>query len=303
MVAELRSPARTGIPPHVPQTVGLRLVRELYATDLVQLTLSPSGAPAMKHLAEVLVLARLPQLPPAQKMVLARRGTARIAGVLLVDGQPEVVGIVLESPFLNEGQVLRVLSRINLSARVIGAIASSGRWTQRYSVRLALVRNPRTPIATVLSNVRPGLGRRFCRSRIHHAHKKRRGPCGQSPRNYSDSPDLHAEDFGRASVSFRTELDVTGSFSALPTHNSAGHTGGNLREKFEAAHEVANPRSRTAKRLRAAHPYDLDDHSFSSLRRVGCCAAICNRTSKRQLETHPRFTCTSGNRNRASTRL
>lgn len=137
--------------PHVPHAVGLRLVRELYATDLVQLTLSPSGAPAMKHLAEELVLARLPQLPPAQKMILARRGTGRVAGALLVDGQAEVVGIVLESPFLNEGQVLRVLSRINVPARVVAAIASNGRWTQYYSVRLALVRNPNTPPATAVS--------------------------------------------------------------------------------------------------------------------------------------------------------
>lgn len=137
--------------PHVPQTMGLRLVRELYVSDLVQLTLSPSGAPAIKHLAEELVLARLPQLPPAQKMILARRGTPRIAGALLADGQPEVIGIVLESPFLNEGQVLRVLSRINLPARVIGAIACSGRWTQHSSIRLALVRNPQTPLTTVLS--------------------------------------------------------------------------------------------------------------------------------------------------------
>jgi hypothetical protein len=137
--------------PHLSQTVGLRLVRELYVTDLVQLTLAPSGAPALKHFAEELVLARLPQLPPAQKMILARRGTTRIAGALLADGQPEVVATVLESPFLNEGQVLRVLSRINVPARVITAIASNGRWTQHYSVRLALVRNPQTPLATVLS--------------------------------------------------------------------------------------------------------------------------------------------------------
>ena len=137
--------------PHVPQTVGLRLVRELYATDLVHLTMAPSAAPALKQLAEELVLVRLPQLPPAQKMALARRGSARIAGALLADAQPEVVPIVLESPFLNEGQVLRVLSRININVRVISAIAESGRWKQHYSVRLALVRNPQAPLTTVLS--------------------------------------------------------------------------------------------------------------------------------------------------------
>jgi hypothetical protein len=52
------------------------VVRKLFVTDLVQLTMAPSAAPALKQLAEELVLARLPQLPSAQKMVLARRGSA-----------------------------------------------------------------------------------------------------------------------------------------------------------------------------------------------------------------------------------
>jgi TolB-like protein len=137
--------------PHVPASLGLRLVRELYLTDLVQLTFLPSGAPAQKHLAEELILARLPQLPPAQKLTLARRGSGRIAGALLADGQAGVISAVLESPFLNEGQVLKVLSRITVPSHVVAAIAENGRWSQRYNVRLALVRNPQTPLARVLS--------------------------------------------------------------------------------------------------------------------------------------------------------
>ncbi len=137
--------------PHVPFTLGLRLVRELHTVDLVQLVLLPSGAPAMKHLAEELVLGRLPQLPSAQKMILARRGTIRITGALLADGQPDILPIVLDSPFLNEGQVLRALAKISVPARVVAAIAESGRWSQHYSVRLALIRNPEAPLSRVLS--------------------------------------------------------------------------------------------------------------------------------------------------------
>ena len=180
--------------PHLPYSVGLRLVRELSVADLVQLTMSASAAPALKQLAEELVLARLPQLPPAQKLILARRGAARLAGALLADGQPEVIPIVLESPFLNEGQVLRVLSRINAPSRVVAAIAASGRWNQHHSVRLSLVRNPQTPLATVLSllpsvatvdlrllaesssapsHVRPHLRRELANRAQHGAHPTR----------------------------------------------------------------------------------------------------------------------------------
>lgn len=137
--------------PRVPLATGLRLVRELYLVDQVQLTFSPSGAPALRHLAEELVLTKLPQLPPAQKIALARRGTPRIIGALLADGGPEVVPTLLDSPLLTEGHVLRALSRINLPGRVVAAIAEHGRWSHVYSVRLALLRNPQAPLARVIS--------------------------------------------------------------------------------------------------------------------------------------------------------
>jgi hypothetical protein len=137
--------------PRVPQTLGLRLVRELQLSDQVQLTFSPSGAPPLRHLAEELVLAKLSQLPPAQKMALARRGSVRIIGALLLDASPEVVPKVLDSPVLSEGQVLKALSRIMLPARVVAAIAEHGRWSNVYSVRLALLRNSQAPVSRVLS--------------------------------------------------------------------------------------------------------------------------------------------------------
>lgn len=137
--------------PNVPRTLGLHLVRELFLPDLVQLTFSPSGQPALRHLAEELVLARLPQLPPAQKMTLARRGSARILGALLADGSPEVLPAVLDNPLLNEGHVLKALSRIAMPARVVAAIAENARWSHIYSVRLALLHNPQAPLARVLS--------------------------------------------------------------------------------------------------------------------------------------------------------
>ncbi len=137
--------------PHLSQTLGLRLVRELYLADQVQLTFSPSGAPALRHLAEDLVLSKLPQLPPSQKMALARRASVRIIGALLVDASPEVVPTVLDSPFLSEGQVLRALARIMLPARVVAAIAEHRRWSSIYSVRLALLRNSQAPLARVIA--------------------------------------------------------------------------------------------------------------------------------------------------------
>lgn len=136
---------------NVPQTPGLALVRELYANDLVALSFSPSANPALRHLAEELVLVRLPQLPPAQKMTLARRASPRIMGALLTEGGPEVLPTVLDSPLLNEGHVLKALARVALPARIVTAIADHAKWSRIYSVRLALLRNSQAPISRVLS--------------------------------------------------------------------------------------------------------------------------------------------------------
>lgn len=136
---------------NVPQTIGLALIRELYANDLVALSFSPSANPALRHLAEELVLARLPQLPPAQKMTLARRGSPRIMGALLTEGGTEILPTVLDSPLLNEGHVLKALARVALPARIVTAIAEHAKWSRIYSVRLALLRSTQAPLARVLS--------------------------------------------------------------------------------------------------------------------------------------------------------
>jgi hypothetical protein len=142
--------------PHVSQTLGLQLVRELFVTDLAQLVFAPSGAPVLRRLAEELVLIKLAQLPSSQKIILARRGSPRIAGALLADGSPETLPVVLESPLLNEGQVLRVLARIAVPDRVVKAIALHARWSNIYSIRLALLRTSKTPLARVLAFL-PGI--------------------------------------------------------------------------------------------------------------------------------------------------
>ncbi len=136
---------------NLPQRLGLSLVRELYHSDLVALSFSPSGNPALRHLAEELVLAKLPQLPPAQKMTLARRGSPRIVGALLTDGSPESLPTVLDSPLLNEGHVLKALARVALPVRIVTAIADHAKWSHLYSVRLALLRNSQSPMARVLT--------------------------------------------------------------------------------------------------------------------------------------------------------
>ena len=137
--------------PRGPRLVTLRLIRDLYLMDLVQLALSPAVPAELKRLAEAQLLARLSQISLGQKITLARRGPARVAGALLADGHPQVLSVVLDNPFLTEAQVLKVLAREKIPVSVVPAIIHHRKWSISYNIRIALVRHPSAPLAAILS--------------------------------------------------------------------------------------------------------------------------------------------------------
>src|SRR5437773_1869589 len=137
--------------PRAPRLISLRLLRDLYLMDLVQVAILPGVSAELKRSAEDQLLARLPQLPLGQKITLARRGPARVAGALLAEGHAQVISIVLDNPYMTEAQILRALSREKLPVAVIPAIVRHHKWSITYNVRLALVRHPSAPLATILS--------------------------------------------------------------------------------------------------------------------------------------------------------
>jgi hypothetical protein len=137
--------------PRGPRLVTLRLLRDLYLMDLVQLTLSPGVPAELKRNAEEQLLARLAQIPLGQKITLARRGPARVAGMLLAEGHPQVLSVVLDNPYLTEAQVLKVLSRERLPSAVVPAILRHRRWSMSYNIRIALLRQPSAPLAAILA--------------------------------------------------------------------------------------------------------------------------------------------------------
>jgi hypothetical protein len=137
--------------PHTPRRISTRLFRELYLLDLIQLSLQPAVAPDLRRLAEELVLSRIGQLPLGQKRMVARRGSARIAGALLADTNPSVVALALDNPFLTEAQILKTLSHPLLPTANAAAIARHAKWSNYVGVRLALVRHPHAPLDRILA--------------------------------------------------------------------------------------------------------------------------------------------------------
>src|SRR3989441_5559391 len=137
--------------PRTPRLVSLRLLRDLFLMDLAQVAILPGVSAELKLNAEEQLIARLPQLPLGQKITLARRGPARVAGALLAEGHAQVISVVLDNPYMTEAQILRVLSREKLPAPVIPAIIGNRKWSITYNERIELVRPHSDPLATILS--------------------------------------------------------------------------------------------------------------------------------------------------------
>ncbi len=137
--------------PRTPRLIGLRLLRDLYLMDLVQFTLSSSVSVEIKRQAEAQIIGRMPQLPLGQKIALARRASGHVAGAMIVEGHPQVLRVALDNPFLTEANVLKALAREKVPVAVVQALCKHPKWSRIYNVRLALVRNPSAPLATILA--------------------------------------------------------------------------------------------------------------------------------------------------------
>ncbi len=67
--------------PHTPRRISLTLLRQLYLFDLVRLSLLPSAPAEVRRVADEIIIMRVPHVPVGQKLTLARRGSARVAGL------------------------------------------------------------------------------------------------------------------------------------------------------------------------------------------------------------------------------
>jgi hypothetical protein len=139
--------------PRTPKRFALPTVRQLFLFDLVRLSLLTSAPADIRRVAEEVILTRIPQIPMGEKLTLARRGPARVAGAILAQGHPQAIKLTLANPLLTESQVLKVLATADIPERVVLAIAQHAKWSCQYNVRAALVRNARAPVPAVLAFV------------------------------------------------------------------------------------------------------------------------------------------------------
>jgi hypothetical protein len=152
--------------PRAPRRMVLRLIREFYAFDLMQFSLTPAAAADLRRIADELLVARLSSITLGERLALARRSSVFVAGALLLDKESRVWQAALENPRLTEVAVARALQRPTVISPLVAAVCRHAKWSVRREIRIALLRNPHTPLARALEFA-PGIPPAELRDILH----------------------------------------------------------------------------------------------------------------------------------------
>jgi hypothetical protein len=136
--------------PRTPRHISIPMVRHLFTFDLMQVALTPVVPADIKMVAEESLINRLERLSQGERFSLARRASGRIAAVLLLDPEPRVVHAALENSRLTESAVIKALMRRDASESFVSAVCHHSKWSPRREIRIALLRNGKTPLSRAL---------------------------------------------------------------------------------------------------------------------------------------------------------
>jgi hypothetical protein len=131
--------------PGTPSHLNLALLPQLRLFEIVAICHLPGVTPDQKMAAERAIIQRLPLTPLGNRLTLARRSTSAVVEALIREGDPRVVEVCLDNPQLKESALFRFLNGPNATAEGISAVARHPRWKNRPNLRLAILKNPRTP--------------------------------------------------------------------------------------------------------------------------------------------------------------
>lgn len=133
--------------PKTPLFTSLSIARFLRLFDLAELSRNHFIPVIYRKKVETIVIDKIPALTLGVKKSLARIAGGEILLALIKDGYPEVVKSCLESPYLVEAHLYKIISRKTTTPGTIRTIAEDRNWSCRYHIKFALIRNEHTPLA------------------------------------------------------------------------------------------------------------------------------------------------------------
>ena len=85
-----------------------------------------------------------------ERIKLALKGNHDARMILIRDSNRLIPRFVLQNPRITDDEVVMIARNRNLESDLLHTIGDNKNWKKNYQVRLALVCNPKTPLATAI---------------------------------------------------------------------------------------------------------------------------------------------------------
>ncbi len=97
--------------------------------------------------------AQIANMTMGQKLKLALRGNREARAILTRDTSTMVQRFLIENPRLSDDEIVNIAKSRTIVSEILARIAKNREWMGIYLLRVALVQNPRTPLAISLTIV------------------------------------------------------------------------------------------------------------------------------------------------------
>lgn len=135
--------------PKCPQRVALSLIKYLRIFDLADITRDKRIPSMFRQKVELVISEKMPTLPSGVKVALAKRACVDLVLKLMEEGDQKVIDSCLESPILTEDYLRKFIQKPRTKQFVVRSIAGHPKWSLRYPIKYALVRNFYTPMEDI----------------------------------------------------------------------------------------------------------------------------------------------------------
>ena len=137
--------------PKTPLKISLSLIKSIRIFDLSDLTRNQHVPINVRMKAESHINEKVLSMPLGIKITLAKRASSNVLLRLIGDGMKEVVTACLDSPYIIEGDISKIISMKKIASHVIQQIANHPKWSCRYHIQWALILNNHTPLSSVVN--------------------------------------------------------------------------------------------------------------------------------------------------------
>lgn len=137
--------------PKTPPGEAMNFVRLLFWRDLNFVVTNFKLSSQVRHLAENVIIQRLPTMATGDKITLARLTAGEVLKTLRLEKDPKIINALLSNPRITEEDILFIVNLPKTPSTVLEVICQNAKWSARKEVKLALLRKHSTPLPLAIN--------------------------------------------------------------------------------------------------------------------------------------------------------